>query len=116
MAMKGFIPARLLALCIPSAASSLPMPSSLAMRTLRSRDCGDRNICFDLPHQIGLADKFVNYRRAAFTSRTSLRGMPHSSGQDLGVLKLASYSAVHWFKEFHDQMGLPTLDVDCEFI
>jgi hypothetical protein len=37
-------------------------------------------------------------------------------GQMSGVLKLAYNRAIHWFKESHNEMGLPALDIDREFI
>jgi hypothetical protein len=83
----------------------------------------NQDIFPDLADQLGFADEFVNHHRAPFTSRLSPTGTPTSSGQELdpmrgeigGVFKLAHNRAIRRLIEPHDKMGLPALDVGCEF-
>src|SRR5262249_30747177 len=85
--------------------------------------CGDHDIFSDFPHQLRFAEEFVNYYWPAFAFRHCATGARHSPGQNLdamrgqlsGVLKFAHNRAVHRLKEFHDKMGLPTLNANCEF-
>src|SRR5262249_12354740 len=48
---------------------------------------GDHDILPDVPHQFGLADEFVNYHRAVFTSLHCPIGTRSSPSQDLNAVR-----------------------------
>src|SRR5262249_40452122 len=104
---------------------SLPGKGTLSTFHLRAvRGSARRRPARAWPSFEGLSrDEFVNHHRAPFTSRLSPTVTPTSSGQDLnpmrgeigGVFKLAHNRAIRRLIEPHDKLGLPALDVGCEF-